>query len=504
MEKIFALLARKRDGIKLIVLGVFLGFFVLFFLYLNVMRVPGFPEFLPARDTIGYVKFPAKFGNAFGETLLARINKDFELNWSTDIEPWAGDDAALAFLTSGADNKNLIPVALFQLRSAEQAFAFLKNYKNPEGGIEELLIHGITAYKTPAVYFAFVSDVLIVAHSESDLSAILSYQSSLSRHLGGDADFIKVNQNVGSDVFAFLRPDKFPRAVYESMAMRVPRMPFLELASPAIGISAEKSAEGSATGGKFWQGKFHTTLENPVPMGTEQAYKALLLKFLPANFHLLLAGQNLPAQMKKIEGTASLANLFMDGYFPEVDFGEILAPLLQGEFAATVSSETDGDKILFITEITNQTITEHIEILRAAFSKKTGDLALVARAVTLPDGTEAEELLPARQNVRTFNEDFNGITINGFNFGGKGGLYDAATQGKWFVSNDLAALKKSLALTREPGEQFHDSKLYRQSLQPILKNPELLGIAELREGTFGFSKRTFADHMETSFTFMLK
>ncbi len=234
----------------------------------------------------------------------------------------------------------------------------------------------------------------------------------------------------------------------------------------------------------------------------EQSYKALILPYLPAESDILISGQNLPMQIEKISsmfdkndnlpGIKLLLNLVKEKYLENVDFEKLFG----SEFAFTM----DDKKALVVTLIQNQNEFEQkVAALRTAFQKINGGGATNKREVVLPDGTKAKELIPNSAKSNVYEETFFGIKINGM-----AGIFDAFSQNKWFVSNNLNTLKKSLLLTKEPGINFRESPLYRTTLQPILKNPELLGIAKTPIGTFGFSKRTFSYHMETDFTFVLK
>lgn len=506
-----AIFQQKQAGIILIILGALLAGFVLFFVYFKAIRVTGFAEILPVTETAFYLEFPVEladeFGKKFGAGWLQDFNWTQNTNGAQNIAAWAKNKAALVFLQ---DEDGLFPLILLKTQTAGQAFEFLKNYKNPAAQIEEIEAAGSStkSFSTPILSFAFLHDMIAVSPSKRGLEILLAYQSPLAQHLSSDADFIKIYQNLTTEndngVFAYLNPAMIPRETHAFIAQYVPSMPFMITNLPAFGISAAKN-------NKVWQGKSYVPTKNSMSLHPEQAYRALLIPFLPPDFNLMLAGQNLSAQLEKIAALAAsektlpqlgtLIQLFSAKYLAGLDFKNDIAPLLQTEFALAIN----GDKILFITMLQNQLLEKNIEKLRDALAVSDINFEVREQNVVLPDETKASELVAVKIPAKKHEENFEGFIVEGLEIGGqKLKIFDAATQGKWFISNNLDMLKKALLLTKNPGVNLRDTDLYRKSLQPIMKNPELLGIAGLLEGTFSFSKRTFIDHMETQFMFIEK
>lgn len=486
---------KKQIGIILIILGAFALIFIFVFLYFRVIKIPGFPELLPSKQTIGIFEFPAPSD----EMLTKQFEENLQISWAKDISPWSGQKGAIVLLK----NQEIYPIGLLQVTSIEKAFEFMRNYKNKDKKIKEIKINNITAFETPAINFSFISNILIASPSPKNLAEFLSAQNSLEKHLSTDRNFAKIRQNAVLPYFIYIKPKEIPALIYAELAKFLPQTPAYTLSFPEIGISFDKTE-------KTIQGTSYAAFENNILLDAEQAYMANLLKILPQDFEILISGQNLQSQLKKISALTEkvqelpklslVKKLLAESYFPGVDFEKEIEPLLAKEFAFAVEQK----KVLFVTELANQTLMQNIEKLRAAFEKTAGYFSPVPKEVTLPDSSAAYELVPEPRKVNKFEEIFNGITIKGFSFNKDGlGVYDAVTQGKWFISNNLTMLKKSLLLTMEPGLNFRDSAIYKTSLQPIMKNPELLGVSVLPQGTFSFSKRSFADHMETDFVFVL-
>ncbi len=481
-------LKQKQAGIILIALGGFLFAFIFLFLYFNVIRVPGFSELLPAKETVGFVEFPA----ALDEDFAKKINGILGVDWNREILPWASEKAAFVFL------KNSGAFLFIQTRSATQAFSFLKNFKNPQKEIREIKLSGISAFSTSQIHFAFLSDVLVVAPTAKSLAELLAYQSSSTQHLSSDSDFIQIHANVTGPFFVYAKPKEMLEQIFSAISSNIPSVPFFTKSFSSIGIAAEKQ-------NSVWRGNSFALNEKNLPAEPPQIYRASLLPVIPSKIDFLLSGQNLFGQMRKIDeligADTSLPKLSMmikrlgNEYLPAFDIEKNLAPLFEREFALAV----DSDRFLLIAEEPDQNAPEKIALLRNAFQKTNGRFTPKARDVLLPDGTKAAELIADLSKVKIFEEMFGGVAVRGFLFGKNGAIYDAFSQGIWFISNDFEMIKKALQSAKEPNNSFRESPLYKEALQPILKNPELLGLAVLPQGTFSFSKRTMPDHMETNF-----
>ena len=70
-------------------------------------------------------------------------------------------------------------------------------------------------------------------------------------------------------------------------------MPITLPAFKSIGITAENNEN-------IWQGRSYAINSREIIVQNEQAYRAILLPFLPADFEIILSGQNLPSQINKM------------------------------------------------------------------------------------------------------------------------------------------------------------------------------------------------------------
>lgn len=488
---------QKRTGLILIGLGAFLALFILIFFYFQIVRIPGFPEFLPAKQTAIYAEFPNELSDS--DPISKALNDTFKLNWSKEVGSWGVDRSAIA-LIKDTESKTLIPYVFIKAASTEDALIFFRKYQNPVGSLKEYSIDGIRAYSAPNLHFVFLSGVCVISTSQENLTKFINLQSGFTSYLGGDTNFKRTYEKTSSSYYVYAQPDLIPRDLYYPLAKAVPQMPILLPSFSSMGIGATKK-DNQFFGKSF--GILHTKLEEKPSVN----YRAALLPFLPDEFSLLIAGNNIAAQLSDLDELFSanvgwpaptkIALLLANTYLPNVGFVADILPLIQGEFASILKE----DKFLLITDLTNVVDAEKkITSIADAFKITAGRFTPKLRDVILPDGSGASELVPDPTMVKTYNETFNNIQIKGFIMNDFK-IYYAVADSKWFISNKNDLLKSSLLLTKGQGTSIRDSNYYKKYLQPILKNPELLGISILPQGVFSFSKQMKDDVMETNFTF---
>lgn len=459
---------QKGIGITLIILGIMLLISVTGYLYSKNSWIKGFSQFLPENDTVLYFEFPANLDN--NGTLTQKINQFLNLDWNKDILPLIGEKGAFAFLKN-SDTKRIFPAIFFQIKSDNETIKFLADYKNLQPELETVLLD---------------DNALLLISS--------SYKPSSGARLNENKDFIKLRQNLNSTWFAYANTKKFMPEIDNLISQMIPVMPLTLSPFKAIGISAENS-DG------IWQGRSYAINQENILINNEQAYRALLLPILPSDFDIIISGQNLPAQITKINllGGVSAISDFLSVFGQQYLESQNFENLFSKEFAVVIN----GEKILIASELTDQNTPNQISLLLDAFSKNAAKFAPKIRDIELPDGTKAKEMMPDSSQVKILQEDFYGLPINGITIADDKNVYTAAIQNKLLVSNDLSSIKKIMMFIKEPGGfRFRESELYKTFLRPILKNPELAGVASTKEGIFSFSKRTFSDHMETNF--MLK
>lgn len=463
-------------------------------------NVTGYSALLPAKETIAYIEMPSQLT----PIVVEKIKKELNLDWNAKVLPMLEGPVALA-LAKTEKTGSFLPFLMVNIKSPQQkeALSFLKEFKNPKRTLKQAGSDAYTIFETDYMAFTFYGDMVIISTSTSALETFNKYQSPLTARLSGAKDFVQIRKNLNQAFFIYSKEREVPKSLYAYLSRSLRSAPFLTGAFASVGAAAELR-------GSTWYGSSYAIPDKSMPIETERAYRAQLLQFLPPDFNILLAGQNLPGQISKIESLIEnqkklptfqtlfslIAKDYLGGKFPTE-----IRETFSKEFAFTVT----GDKALFVVELPEKDAGAGIEHVRAAIKTAAGTFTPIEREVTLPDGSKAAELVPDPSQVKVFSEKFEGIEIKSIQFGKRGQtFYDASSGGKWFISNDLTLIRKSLLLTREPGANMLDSKQYKDFLRPILKNPELLGISSAFGINFAFSKRTFPDHMETNFTFVVE
>ncbi|MEK9132495.1 MAG: hypothetical protein AAB606_02195 [Patescibacteria group bacterium] len=463
-------------------------------------NVIGYSSMLPAKETIAYVEMPEQLT----PIVIEKIKEELDLDWNAKVLPMLEGPVALA-LVKTEKKGSFLPFLMLNTKypQSKEVFPFLEEFKNSKRTMKQTGSGTSAIFATDYMAFTFYGNMVIISTSASALETFNKYQSPLTAHLSSAQDFVQIRKNLNQPFFAYSKEREIPKSLYAYLSQSLSSAPFLTDAFASVGAAAELR-------GGTWYGSSYAIPEKSMPIGTERAYRAQLLQFLPSDFNILLAGQNLPGQISKIESLIEeqqklptfktlfslITKDYLGGKFPDE-----IREMFSKEFAFTVT----GDKVLFIAELPEKDAGTGIEHLRAAIKTAAGTFTPIEREVTLPDGSRAFELVPDPSQVKVFSEQFEGVEIKSIQFGKRGQtIYDAAVGGKWFLSNDLDLIRKSLLLIKEPGANMLESKQYKEFLRPILKNPELLGISSAFGTNFAFSKRTFPDHMETNFVFVVE
>lgn len=447
---------QKRLGIILMISGMLAAVIIFSLLYGSALKKSDFADYAPA-DAILYAHFPTALP-PFAEKVLDSV---FDVAWATDIAPFTSGHAALFLLPEEQ------PVLAFKPEFPEPALLAIKN--NP---------------RTAKLFTQTHDKTVFVATSRETLEKI---NSSLKKHgLTQQENFKRVHAHSSGNFFVYLARDQAPTSLLAKIHSMVPRVPLTSLSPAIVGAWGEISPTQI-------QGTSHAIAQaKPREENTQRAYRALLLPFIPQGPELIFGGQNVAWQVGSI---TSVREAFA-AYLPEVSLETDISPLMTKEFAAAVY----GDSVVFISEAFNHE-TAGVDKILESLKKSGGRFIPAARDVILPDGTEAQELVPDSSQVQNFEEKFEGIDIKGVAFGRQKGFFTAIFGQKLIMSNDSLLLKKALLLTKAPGANFRESELYRDALQPIIKNPEVFAVIKSVDGTFSFSKRAFEDYTETNFRY---
>lgn len=449
---------QRQFGIALMITGAAVLMVFAVFASLQEARITGIPEILPASGVAAYIEFP----NHLKADLNELLEKITQINWNKNIKPLKSDSSALVFLKTDAEA--LAPALIFGIESGASASA-------------------------EALGAKFIGGYAIIAPSAEALKILGNAQSPVTKKLSADPRFISAMRPLAGNIKTYIRIDELPDSVFFALgAADALELPFFVRSYSDIGISLDKTLSG-------WRGNTYAFADSLLPLAPPRAYGARLLSFVPDQFDLMLAGTDIYAQIKKLEQLTAA-----DKSLPSVNailesFGadEFMA-LLKGEF---VFSAQRG-KAIFITEFDERAAGGAENLLREKYARYIAGSAIERREIKMLDGETAYELIPRTSAPASGSFEIDGVTVHE-----TGDIFDATINGMLLITNSGDMLEQSISLANGAGRSFRESNSYRELLQPILKNPELLGIARLEEfGTFSFSKRTYADHMETNFVIM--
>lgn len=494
-KKIIGLVMLVGSGILLLSLGIYMN-------RAAQREIHGLPEIFPAEEVVLYSEFPLSTPPAALKPLVDKAG----VFWDRDIAPWVGNQGAFALL-KGTDGL-LSPLFVFETKDITAARNFFVHYQNPTGAFSTEVVGGYSLFETDRIHVAFDETRALVAPSRALLNEVIEMQNRSRKHLGQLDSFIEVRRRMSAPYRLYVELDTLGSQITNFVSQYVPRMPFET--SPFSHLGVEFAAEGNR-----FKGATFALMKHTIASSRDEKYNAVLLPYIPSDIDLVVGGQDLTLQLEKSAtisrlnaGTPTLdqvVSAFMKSYLPGLDFKRDVGPVLADEFAIGGK----GDELLFVVRVDVEHYGPLLSAIEAAYAKAAEKFAPGVQDVVLADGTKAQEYVPDPTNVRMVTEEFEGITIRGIVSGKTNHLYSAITQGKWFISSDTTILKNALLLTKKSGNSLSESQLYKESLAPILLNPELVAVTRLKlgkflHGTLSFGKRTFTDHMETHFTFVLE
>ncbi|PJC37350.1 hypothetical protein CO046_00915 [Candidatus Peregrinibacteria bacterium CG_4_9_14_0_2_um_filter_53_11] len=487
---------QKKRGLILVLVGVLVLFSIGLYRAQAPLSVEGSSSLLPASETRAYAELPLDLS----PTLAAPLGQLLPVPWET-LKSWSSGPISFALV---ANEDKLTPLALVPLKSSAETQSSMAQ-AFPE--LTKPLKEGEVVTSASAISLGLRDETLLISPSFQLVSGLTNLDQTVPR-LSDEPTFTSLYTSLKAPIVIYLEPKALDSQLRPLISTYLSDSPFVSLNTPALVV-------GLTINGKEVQGSVISKNPSSLTIEPEHAYHALLLPFLPGDFELMLGGQNLSGQVSKIAQSQPhdaahpelklLIDLFLKEYLPATTYEKDLAPLLTGEFALTLN----GGKALFITTLQGEHQLSMVDAVWQSFLSTRGNLAPARQAVTLPDGSEAFELIPSEENAIVTEVLFEGIPLKSVTTKEGKGIFQATVQNKLFISNDKTTILKALLLTREPGLNLRGDPLYKRTLQPILKNPELLGITKLSitpelKGFLGFSKRTQSDRTETQFMLIME
>ncbi|MBP9718015.1 hypothetical protein KBD59_01840 [Candidatus Gracilibacteria bacterium] len=463
--------------------------------------IKGVSEFILAQRTLLYIQMaptvPPQVADFLDKTLEADYTKTIQpLVTQLTLLSLQQDQSAESILVLDSEQPQEVLAKLNESSDHQKTDLAIKNAT-------------YTAYIGKNNVITQNGSYIIITPSIQALQRILEgIHAPVGGTLNNDPDFARLVHELPEPYFIFGRPGDISDYITQLSSLYLPTPLLQDLSYRAVGIGARYE-------NNVLLGKMIGLLPTSLQRAEEKAYRAILLPYIPLDTELLIGGQQLNTQLEKSAPHGNELNRIIENtistYLPGSDAEKEIYPLMDDEFAFSKNAETWA----FLLQLNTRHENELVNVLWDRFLTGAQLLRTTQKPVTIVDGTEGEELFPAETKLTDTTITFQDIIIHQLDLGKDGQLFQAVAQDKLLLSNDLEQIKKIIVLTQELGHSTRESELYTKMLQPILKNPELFGAGYMNlsqnapyilhglKSTFGFSKRTFTDYIETQFSLAL-
>lgn len=358
-----------------------------FFLFQQIFSARDIAEFLPAKETIALLEIDTGDRNfarffqelqaypAFREDALKQIlTSETGINFDTDIRPWFGKKAGIAFLNINGDTGRVL-------------FLETKNRK-----------------KTPEIAGNSVNfiDRYAVFSENADLLSELAASQKNTDVLSNNPSYLNAKQQLSS----------LPVFAYGNIELLISRKSLGTLAffAPLAKVYPSIAFTASFVDGKLRGESFLPTTENSLttPPQFEKPHDGSLLFLVSEeNLLFLMGSRNFPGEfqqtlslMNTVHPSAAIVAEGMlraqkDQYLDSlVSLEDDIYPLLRDEYLISVHKTDNGPSFDLVLRLSDPVgDREKLMKLKEAFSRKIALAEPVVKEVVLPDGTKGQELV---------------------------------------------------------------------------------------------------------------
>ncbi len=501
---------QKIRGGLLMLIGLFALSFIGWFLFGKFFRPQYLAEMLPAERVIGIFEINIDGANAQPkqfyelmkkypvyqkEGLVKILTLLLPLDFATEIEPWLGRRAGVAFLTTpgrGAVER------FYFIESADHnlTLQFLKSRVMLDAK-EELVTEDYNNYKlygytlSHSLEFTFLNNYLLIAENAESLKSLLD---DTSTKLTDDSDYRKVANNLpqGSLVSAYVNLQKMFAALVADPTFAAKKGQDFAALKPFLMLFKAQGLTVFAEKDKFVMQTFESldkeALKDSTYLTFAEKYQGSLLRLATDQPVLLAGGHDLTKELKRLEeifknGTKTSAIIFeglleaqKETYFgKDISLKDDIYPLLSGEYLFTVDNNFEEPILTFMLELTNKLADlPKIEKVITAFVKTSGIFSPKIQDVTLPDGTKGQEIVASSENIERFDEKYADTNITSLKIGNTGWSIFYSTAGNKAIFSTSKDVLKNI-IDRNDGRlttSLVSTNFYKNILQPFLRTAD--------------------------------
>ncbi len=453
----------------------------------RLFRASSVAGVLPARDTVFFAEadslsLPSSLLQASGVGNLASMLPPLSGATIADVaEAVHGRTLGLALLRQG---KAMQPVFFIGTRGRKRALEALADLA-PLGALENTGPAGMPVYRFkegPAFSFAFAGTTLALASSPGVLLRLGDTLEAPEQSLQNDPGYQKALGNLPRHAwlkgYFALSPFDASEAVGDLGAFLLP----LKVLFKGAGFAVRSSPSGLHFNTYVSLDPAAVAFNHRPASGQPPAYE--LTRFLPAEKLLFyMGGANLEGEWLNTLETLSQLNpaygLIVEGLLrarAEAMFGSGVSlrndiyPLLKGQYALALSRASDGS--LAVSLLLSHRDRDFADIklgkLFEGFRTLAGQHTPKTLTVTLPDGTEARELVANPDQLAVSEGRYRGWPVRCVNIAGSSyGFCTTLSEDLIVLSNKREALEQTINLHFEPRFTLAQHQPFRQTLSNL-------------------------------------
>lgn len=470
------------------------GLLLLFLTWMIVLRAFGpspVAKILPADRTVGFLELNMNQGNnqfsyltkllskkEFDSTdFLKKTSQLFQLDFSNQIKPWLGRNAAIALINN---RESADYYWFFEIGNKNVFNKFLISFPLDNKGIGKI---------NEKNYFLPKNEYLIIAE-KPEILEIFNMKSSFDP-LYRDSKFRRIDDNlpISRLGFYYINFDQ----INEKSLKKIPYFNEKNI-SPEL-IAGTKQLFNS-DGGAIIALKDRIAVQNFLSIKKDDysntltsfnpKYRANLSTFVSGDAIAFWGGMDFSEQLTRVIEIVSaqnknknqlltdvVTNYLSRNFGPDLNLEKDLYPLLNNEFALSLEKNSDDLFYKLIIQTTALSDREKIDKLTDSFVDIAASFTPTVVDYILPDGTHSRELVASKEQIKKEmivhkNREITAKLLSKNNFG----IYYALIDDIAIITTNLNGLKLTIDQSSQNGENLKNSSIYKDQILPLLKSAD--------------------------------
>ncbi len=495
--------SKKIFGVALVIIMLSILVATGYLLFEKVFKPIPIAKYLPSDRTMAFIDLNSNFNHnqviksfellrnypEYSEKKVQEVlEKKLVGNYDADIRPWLGRSMGIAFLKGRQDEKVLETIYFAEATNKANAKKFIENKKT----YIKMPYAGYDMYSSESgEKIAFVDNYVIYSDDKKAIENLLDFESSQDKSVFSSEKYSRISNNMPINKMAFLYVNF--NQISEAFLKNIPFLKNMDIdfgqLLPLVKLMDSDGMAVVAINDKFAIQSFLNLNIDKVKdkkyIKMNQKYSADITQYVGENALAFYGGQNIEGQLKRlieilssgrqevVENFDKVLQNYTQKYFgSEVIFNLDILPLLKNEYALAI--ENDGGKPIykFFLELSDkEKDAGKLDKIADNFAKIGGIYKQEVVDHTLPDGTEAQEIMAVPEAIKKESETYKGVKITELHIGESKGIFYAIIDNIAVISDSFNGIQKSIDL-KENKNNLKVSATFKKLIEPILKNSD--------------------------------